>query len=479
MNKSDNKYLVAIITTLSLVVINIALFIIIIDYGLLHFLDFENLFLGKCLNLIVKYWISFSAAYLGASLLWIFFKKNTGYRPFKIAIYSSLVFFIGKELLWLIIFIQFDSVNYLNTLIFWGILLFLPIAVYFTARLNCKNPVDKHGSAFSRSRFLLILGGIWIVLIFYLNTDSANYPLGEKLETVNKVQLDIQDTTLNLFSDEKNKELLLRHFASSVEWKVGRFNGNFRIDKAPLCAVKKNIKGLTFETHMNGYMENPTEVVDAASIHFRFEKDENKWKTTEYKVGTINTLLTIDSSKFSGDRYFSAVLIKGRGVDIYLSETGKDKNREFTKKTIIELNDLMKKLLNSESVKLRGFDPELMPKGSFIISDEPEVVITGSGGHYNIKGYINPSEKGFIYARAYNPKTKEDLINEYFKQSSIEYTGWSDNPKEKFSFDIETSIQSATLAQKAIVEIWFHNLEKECKDIKLISTEADLTAFRR
>jgi hypothetical protein len=477
MNKIDNKYFVASLTALSLTVVYIL--------GYLSFYrSFSIMSMGRVFYFIFSYFTAFSSAYLGASFFWIFSKNEKGFKPFKIALYSSIVFSIGKIIIFSSMMVtMFMPLRYLDIfapfVVAGLILLIIAFITYFTARLNCKIPVDKHGSAFSRSRFLLILVGIWMVLVFYLNTDSANYPLGEKPATVNKVQLDIQDTTLNLFSEEKNKELLLRHFASSVEWKVGRFNGNFRIDKALLCAVKKNIKGLTFETHMNGNMESPTEVVDAASIHFRFEEDKNKWKTTESKVGTINTLLTIDSSKFSGDRYFSAILIKGRGVDIYLSETGKDKKREFTKQTIFELNDLMKKLLYSETVKLRGFDPELMPKGSVIISNEPEVVITGSGGHYNIKGYINPSEKGFIYARAYNPKTKEDLINEYFKQSSIEYTGWSDNPKEKFSFDIETSIQSATLAQKAIVEIWFHSLEKECKDRKLISTEADLTAFRR
>jgi len=143
------------------------------------------------------------------------------------------------------------------------------------------------------------------------------------------------------------------------------------------------------------------------------------------------------------------------------------------------MNDLMKKLLDSETAKTKGFDTDLMPRGSVIKSKDSEIVIDGSSGYYNFKGYVNPGEKGYIYLRVYNPETKKDLINDYFKMSPIEYSGWSDDPNEKFSFDILDCIQSSTFKQKAMIEVWFHSLERDRRDSLLVSTEETVVAFRR
>ncbi|MDA3838252.1 MAG: hypothetical protein PF574_04645 [Candidatus Delongbacteria bacterium] len=482
MNKTDNKYIIAILTTLSLVLIYL------INYFTMH--TIRVISLGRFVFLTSSYLIALSSAYFGASILWVFSKRDKGFRPFKIAVFSSIIFSIGKLIIFssmmVTIFIPIGTLGIYSPFIVSGlILLVFSFLTYLTAKKNCSKPVEKQKKYFQRGRNLIVLVVIWTIIILFFTLNNSPYPIGRKPKTINTVNIDIKDTTLNLFSDEKNRELLLRHFASSIDWKVGLFNGNFRVERAPLCAVKKNKKGLSYETTLNGQITSfDLDSVsfemnsDIVHVNFRFEDVPNKWNTKEAIVGSKEFELDVDSARHSRNLN-SAMIIKGNGIDIFIRESSKDKERKFTQKTIYELNDLLKKLLNSETAKDRGFDPELMPRGAVIKSNKSEIVMDGSSGYYNFKGYVNPGEKGYVYLRAYNPNDKtKDLINDYFKKSSIEYTGWSDDPNEKFSFDILDCIQSSTLKQKAVIEVWFHSLERDRRDSLLISTEKTVVAFR-
>ena len=79
------------------------------------------------------------------------------------------------------------------------------------------------------------------------------------------------------------------------------------------------------------------------------------------------------------------------------------------------------------------------------------------GGIYDVYGFLNPGEPGYLYLKAFEVTRGTALSAERLKQDSLEYVGWSDNPDEQFFWNAHIMIGEGDWGTyyPARFEVWF------------------------
>jgi hypothetical protein len=274
------------------------------------------------------------------------------------------------------------------------------------------------------------------------------------------VIIDASDTTLDLFTGEK-KELLLRYLCSSAEWRVTRFGETPAIE-GTLVALKRKRDQNGWQTTLHGYVADFTaSILLQSRVMLRLEpykpRSEDGWiRSKSYETGEVGDAsipLNLYQPKYEQPGIESYLVLEGNGAWLEIYEQAESEDRAFTQRTIDEANEELGQLME------KGFSSSLLPPGSMIIADTNQIIIDDGmqPGIYMVHGYINPGKPGWVYFKVFNTETGVEVMYEMEQKRTIEYVGWSDNPREKFFFDSEVWCKEGDWEHSypARFELWF------------------------
>lgn len=321
----------------------------------------------------------------------------------------------------------------------------------------------------SLSKFIFLPGAVLTAVITGSCCGRIINELTEKKEWREKIctcRIDASDTTLDLFVGDK-RELLLRYLCSSAEWRVTRF-GETPAVTGTLVALRRAKTDSTWSTTLHGYVSDfNADTLLQTRVMIRLEpykpRSADGWIRNDWydKGATGNDAVELNVYKpdYEQPGLESYLVLEGEegeegeGVWLEIFEQSKSKGRKFTQKTIDEIDAELRRLLE------KGFSPALLPKGSTKISDKSMIFVDDGmqPGIYMASGYINPGKPGWIYFKVFNTQTGKEVMYEMEQKRTIEYVGWSSDPKEKFFFNCEVWCKEGDWEHEypARFELWF------------------------
>jgi hypothetical protein len=273
--------------------------------------------------------------------------------------------------------------------------------------------------------------------------------------------VDVDLPVLNAFSGP-DRQLLLRHLATSAKWFVGRTLANVQ---EKMFAQRRYVVGGIWLNEQNGwspYNGGQFSIVLGLEGPTYNETDEWLKYATFARPDQGKVILSVSMMEPDQPNWDSYLIIKSPGTTLEISETSQRKDRPVTPVVLSQLKQEFQAVLNSPVARRRGFDPALMPPDS-IHHGAPEMhLITNDpdDGLYQVQAYVNPGESGYVYSKAFygrgNSRVLDDVYD-YYKRQSIEYTGWSSDPHEQFFYNAECDFWVATFSNdySARVELWF------------------------
>ena len=144
----------------------------------------------------------------------------------------------------------------------------------------------------------------------------------------------------------------------------------------------------------------------------------------------------------NGKSYFR-LLYHSKYFWIEIHDHGRHFQFTWIKKMIVKVNKMLAEVYRDrENILKKGYSAIYTPKGSFVISTteiKPKLIEGGHFRRFHVTGYTNQGQFGYLYVKLYDDRGK--LINAgtaNFPMSS-EFPGWSDNPDEKFYYEIDIS----------------------------------------
>jgi hypothetical protein len=356
-----------------------------------------------------------------------------------------------------------------------------------------KRLMNTHSDRFMHGRTLagFVLCGPFVVC--WGGCGPASRPAG-------KVVLDCSSTrVLNDFANDRAGEALLRHLSASAAWRVTVHSGisepGTRVKR--VIEAEKRVKRLT---GADDWLASSA----ATQIHVRLWFDPsppNRLEEGTYvlakagaKVVDVPLFAAPDDSHTLGSRLF----IQGDSMILEIGEYNLGRERTFTEKAVEQVaQELMAVRDNVEEIERNGYLRKWLPDGSVRESakDLPLEIREGfMRGIYDVSGYVNPHEKGYITLRTVHVRTGKALEDDVNSWRTVQYVGWSSRPEEKFFFECELlapsyltddqwkmdpedprRLEAMAAEQKIRVEVWFHGTQER----KLIEATKVLVPWMR
>lgn len=316
--------------------------------------------------------------------------------------------------------------------------------------------------------------------------DSLAYelenPFANNISSDNTVEVDAR--ILNEFHGP-NRNILLRHLATSCKWFLTDHNGK-------IYAERRFIIDSYWNKSWHGYYSN--------QINFREGLSKNDYRiriilapdgsvldipylpeTTYANAGAGKIKLkSAPTGVYDRDKKGSYLVVKSHAGALEILEESKIPARPFTNLAIQQIEKELKGVLRSGKAGSRmGYDPGLMPKES-IRKGNAELTI-GSDAHkgcYQVYAYANPGEFGKTYLKIINTADNSLLANFDTSRECKEYIGWSKDPAIKFLYNTKAFIAVDTYDQQfdARFELWFHPFKGKRPDRKLLERTFQIKA---
>jgi hypothetical protein len=283
--------------------------------------------------------------------------------------------------------------------------------------------------------------------------------------------VDLSDDTLNQFTDYQ-RTLLLRHLASSARWQLKDHNGTLNaIRRQEICGV--------LQMSFNGaYASGPSSDRSWSEVILMMQpyqpSESEKERVTVATAGTAAPVpLRLRQYK---SEYISELVVSGHILSLYIRESSSHKERQLTQEALLAVNqELATVLTHQQELSEKGYVQEAIPGISVIqskistlnVSDEAcRDSRNGRGacaldGLCQVSAYINPGEAGYAYIKVFIEQTDKQLCAEDIYRRSTENVGWSDNPSDKFFYDVNITICEEHPTGHiedfpARFELWFH-----------------------
>lgn len=272
--------------------------------------------------------------------------------------------------------------------------------------------------------------------------------------------ISVELPVLNEFAGQK-RALLLRHLASSAKWFVTKERGE-------IYAYRRCVINGRWQNNLNGYYSaSMFDGLKNQQFQFRIiigpngpVMNEPWWQDKATMANILDRVIhlkAIDDNK-DGQGVESYLILESQGAALEIFEQSPRQDRPFTPLALQQINSELQSVLSSPMAAQRGFDPSLMPSES-IKSGEPDIHIENSmqRGIYFVFAYVNPGESGYAYLKVFEATKGTPLSVDKMSASSIEYIGWSDNPKELFFYTSENTIYEGDwgVYYPARFELWF------------------------
>jgi hypothetical protein len=284
--------------------------------------------------------------------------------------------------------------------------------------------------------------------------EIAEVGAGKGGNTAAAVSTDL--VALNAFSGA-GLEILHRHLASSPKWLLGSERGK-------LYAYRRIVaEGGRWTCSLNGfYTAYDFELKTSAYFQYRIVIGlsgpvfERPWRDrlTAAKVGSGTVQLKVTENR--GQGYESYLILQSDGPTVEIFEQTGMTSRPLTELALAQVEAELSKL--AKDTRAEGFDSARIPSESAKHGDAELHLEPGSqGGIYTVRAYVNPSEKGYVYLKAFEATRGTPLSAGRLRESSLEYTGWSENADEQFYYNTRITIYEGDwgVYYPARFELWF------------------------
>lgn len=269
--------------------------------------------------------------------------------------------------------------------------------------------------------------------------------------------INVDASILDAFTGDE-KERLFRHLATSVKWLVTGSR-----DKR--VAIRRHVKRNIWKGGLNGFHSEPLNELTSLSkqIQYRIllnldddgEPAARSKNDTVVKTRSGPVALNIVNTDTQG--MSSNLIIRSNSLSLEIFEQTPSRERYITSAAIKLVEDELRALLASKTSKSRDFDISLMPQESIKRRDKKMSITSEGDGNYFLYSYINPGEPGHVYLKAFEAIENTPLSVETLKKDTIRYTGWSNDPEEKFLCVTKAALYEGSpgTSYPARIEFWF------------------------
>ena len=264
------------------------------------------------------------------------------------------------------------------------------------------------------------------------------------------------DTAWLLRVEGASLDRLTRHLAASARWRMTQEDGK-------RVAIRRAAPGGAWSFAMNGFYTDFSFDRSADRFQYRLVLGldgpafTGPWarqnKLTKEAAGQPKFSVEPKPAKAGeGTHYESYLVVTGPVAAVEFFEQSGQPNRGMTREALRQLAAEMTAVLDSE------WDPARLAEGSRRIG-EPALLLANSfqGGLYDVYGFINPGEPGYLYLKAFEVTRGTALSARRLKDDSLEYVGWSDDPGEQYFWNAHIMIGEGDWGTyyPARFEVWF------------------------
>jgi hypothetical protein len=314
-----------------------------------------------------------------------------------------------------------------------------------------------------KTRFSLAILSLFSLISLSSCVPPSSEPLGEIVHA----QYKIPNLNLDFFADDR-RDILIDYLTKSSEWHV------FPIYET--IVAMKRVKSKTCNPVMASFPSSyPDRTIPGLGSFLDLYADTSKIRESSSvprNMATENSQITLtmenpsepsDNIHAQSDALLSDLIIesKNKKLSLHSFDNSEDIHRPITTKLLVSTSKELEKLVKFTKKGNQIADESILPSGSTLISPQPMILVEQPQdqfpGEYNVSGYINPGQKGFIYLKVIHNRTGKILLSEQ-ESTNAEYIGWSNNPNQKFNFCIGAELRgSADDARNVPVDfqIWF------------------------
>ena len=255
-----------------------------------------------------------------------------------------------------------------------------------------------------------------------------------------------------------DRNLLLRHLASSARWRLTEERGKlYAYRRFPLDGM--------WRCSLNGYY-GVYDFDHWSNIHYQFRillgidgpVMAEPWRKnlTSARVGTAPVVFRAIEDKKHNQGIESYFVLESTGAALEVFEQSQQFGRPFTSLAVTQVQNELDAVLASARAREHGFDEALLPPES-IQRGAPEIHLVGQGGIYQVYARVNPGAAGRVYLKVFEATRNTRLSADRITERSREYTGWSADPQEQFFFNTEITVYEGDwdVYYPARFELWF------------------------
>ncbi len=287
---------------------------------------------------------------------------------------------------------------------------------------------------------------------------------------------------LNLSIDKFTSDKIIalkRYLAGNPRWEVLNEHGK-------LYAIRKEKQDGKYLTSLNGYYSNfedslgdyESRVIISLGQYYGFGNDESGITFTDSKDKQLSMIIERQHDGSPGNS--SYLIIKGSNMNIEIYEQAKNERRNFTQKTIGELNDELSNVLKYEKeINENGIIP-ISTYYPFKVDSLYFDILDGmQSGIYVVQAGIRIDKDGIIYTKVFNSSTNERLSANRITPRTTRRIGWSKSGRIIFYYESELTVYEGDWDHQynARFEIWFK--DENGKEKKLLEKSKQISGWER
>jgi hypothetical protein len=315
-----------------------------------------------------------------------------------------------------------------------------------------------------KSSYLLAYSLLSLII---LNSCAPYYPELDKYNKKIYTQYKIPNLNLDFFADNR-RDILIDYLTKSSEWHV------FPIYET-IVAIKRSESKTCNPVIVPFPSSYPYRTIPGLGDFLDLYADTSKIRESSSvprNMATENSQITLtmenpsepsDNIHAQSDALLSDLIIesKNKKLSLHSFDNSEDIHRPITTKFLASTSKELEKLIKFTGKGTQFADQSILPLGSTLISPQPMILVEQRSryhGEYNVSGYLNPGQKGFIYLEVIYNKTGKKVFPSQKESTNAEYIGWSNDPNQKFNFCIGVQLRgSADEAMNVPVDfqIWF------------------------
>jgi hypothetical protein len=319
---------------------------------------------------------------------------------------------------------------------------------------------------------------IILSLIIFVFISCSFKTDGGELKQPKEADVSLQNLCIDQFTNE-NSLLLRRYLSGNPRWEVLEENGKS-------FAIRKEKENGKYVTALNGFYSNfddstgayQTRVIISFGQYYGFGSDESSITFTDTKDKILPMIIESEHAGSPGSS--SYLVIKGNVINVEIFEESKTENRDFTQKTIKEINgELLEVLKHQEEISETGiisgslYYPFKLDSSFFNVLDGMQP------GIYIVQAGLNIDKDGIIYTKVFDSKTNKRLSEDRITTSTIRKIGWDKKRKTIFQYESQLSVYEGDWDHEyeARFEIWFK--DKNGNERKLTEKNRMINGWER